>query len=76
MIHPVIFNTQSSTTFTNRFIFSPRNLGAKRVATSSTDTDAYGTYYQFGAAKCPVRIDELRYQYLFTIHPVIFNTLK
>ncbi|CAC9470333.1 hypothetical protein BSPLISOX_3157 [uncultured Gammaproteobacteria bacterium] len=35
-------------------IWLDRNLGAKRVATSSTDTDAYGTYYQFGAAKCPV----------------------
>jgi hypothetical protein len=30
-------------------IWLDRNLGAKQVATSSTDTDAYGTYYQFGA---------------------------
>jgi hypothetical protein len=35
-------------------IWLDRNLGAKQVATSSTDTDAYGAYYQFGAAKCPV----------------------
>jgi uncharacterized protein (TIGR02145 family) len=35
-------------------IWLDRNLGATKVATSKTDTAAYGTYYGFGEAVCPL----------------------
>ena len=34
-------------------VWLDRNLGAKQVATSINDSDAYGDYYQFGEAECP-----------------------
>jgi hypothetical protein len=34
-------------------VWLDRNLGAKQVATSIDDSDAYGDYYQFGKAECP-----------------------
>jgi len=34
-------------------IWLDRNLGAKRVATSINDAQAYGNYYTFDDIKCP-----------------------
>jgi hypothetical protein len=44
---PFVFTYSTVTTATGR-IWMDRNLGATRVALSSTDTEAYGDYYQWG----------------------------
>jgi len=44
---PFVFSYATVTTATGR-IWMDRNLGATRVALSSTDTEAYGDYHQWG----------------------------
>jgi uncharacterized protein (TIGR02145 family) len=51
----ISFTTPAATSFTfntvvgaNKRIWMDRNLGASRVATSSTDAESYGDYYQWG----------------------------
>jgi len=44
---PFVFTYSTVTTATGR-IWMDRNLGATRVALSSTDSEAYGDYYQWG----------------------------
>lgn len=45
--NPTVFTFKEVTSATGR-IWMDRNLGAKQVATSSTDTSAYGDLYQWG----------------------------
>jgi uncharacterized protein (TIGR02145 family) len=46
-----IFTWSNVTNSTTGKIWMDRNLGAKQVATSSTDADSYGDSYQWGRAK-------------------------